>query len=210
MLRQRRRNAFSGLSPIIYDDWMHRHVGLFRRGLKPATRALYGALPPVIRLQPLLLRRARVKPGVARRVDLLERLGARDVPAKQADSGPSEQCRAERGALTHFGPDDLEPANVRKYLHREVPVRHPAVHLEVRELRMCVERHALDYRARLERVRLERRTRYVRRGRVRREPDQQPRRGGVPVRREQARERRDEVDPGRRGHGARERVDLVG
>ena len=147
---------------------MHRNVCLFRRGLKPATRALHSALPPAVRLQALLLRRARVKPGVTRRVDLLERLRARDVPAEQADSGRGEQCRAERGTLTHFGPDDLKPADVREYLHREVPVRHPAVHLEVREIRLCVERHALDYRARLERVRLERRPRYVPRGRVRR------------------------------------------
>jgi hypothetical protein len=161
------------------------------------------------RLRTLLLSRARVEISAARRVYFLERLRARDIPAKEAYGGPSKDRRAERGALAHLGAHDLEPADVREDLHGKVPVRHPAVYLEVREVRVRVERHALYYPARLECVCLERRTRYMRWRRVRRQPDQQPRRVRVPVWREQPRERSHEVDPGRGWNRACERVDLA-
>ena len=118
------------------------------------------------RFQALLFRRARIEPGTARRIDLLERFGLRNIPAKQANSGRGKQRRAERGALAHLGPHDLEPGNIREYLHRKVPVRHPAVHLQVREICSCVKHHALHHCARLVRVRLERSPRYVCRRRV--------------------------------------------
>ena len=139
---------------------------LLLRRFYPPTRALHSALPTTQRPTPLLCRRARRKHRAARRVDVHERLRPRDVPAEQANGRRSEERRSEGGALAHLGPHDLEPAHVGEHLHREVPVGHAPVHLEVRELGLGVQLHALDHCVRLERVRLERRARDVRWRRV--------------------------------------------
>ena len=151
-------------------NWNHPTQSLLRR-LYPPARALHSALPTTPSPTPLFQRRTRRKARATRRVDLHERLRPRDVPAEEADCGRSEERRSERGALSHLGAHDLEPAHVREHLHREVPVRHAPVHLEVRELRLGVELHALDHRVRLERVCLERRACDVCRCGVRRQAD---------------------------------------
>lgn len=72
----------------------------------------------------------------------------------------------QEDVLSHLGPDDGEPAEVSEDTHDLVAVGHTAVNFEVLQVCVRVELHALENRARLERVRLHRRKRNVRRGRV--------------------------------------------
>jgi len=94
--------------------------------LYPPARALHHALPNAPRPTSLLRRCTRRKQRAARRIDVLERIGPRDVPW-QANGGRSEQRRAEpSAALLRLGPHHLEPAQScdSEQLHRKVPVRH--------------------------------------------------------------------------------------
>ena len=74
--------------------------------------------------------------------------------------------KRKEDALSHLGADDGEAADVGEDLHDLVAVGHAAVDHEVLEVRLGVELHALEDRAGLEGVRLERRERDVRGGGV--------------------------------------------
>jgi hypothetical protein len=78
------------------------------------------------------------KHRAACRIDVPERLRLRDIPPEQANDRRSEKRQPERGALVHLTPHHLDPVHVHEHLHREVPVCHAPVHLEVRELRLGV------------------------------------------------------------------------
>jgi hypothetical protein len=117
---------------------------------------------------------------------------------------------AECNALARLAAHRLEPAHIREHLNREVPVRHAPVHLEVREFRLeIVKLHALNHHGRLEFVYLERRACDVCRCGVRRQADQEVRRAGVQIWRQQTREGSHEVDTWIGGHRVRKRVDLL-
>ena len=100
----------------------------------------------------------------SRRINMHERLRPQpcDVPPKQTDRSPHKQRRPKCGALLHLGPHHPEPAHIREYPHRDVPVCHAAIRLEMRELRIGVQLHSLNHCACLEGVRLERFARDVR------------------------------------------------
>ena len=60
------------------------------------------------------------------------------IPPKQAHRGPGKERGTQRGTLAHLGPRDLEPPHVGEHLHRDIHIRHAAVHLEMGELRLGV------------------------------------------------------------------------
>ena len=72
-------------------------LGLLLRDLLPAAAALDGALPALPRLLAHLLGEVRLEARRARRVDLVQRLGLRDVPPEEVERGAGEDGRAECG-----------------------------------------------------------------------------------------------------------------
>lgn len=154
-------------SGLVIDALLSDRSVVFVLALLPAFRAVDCALPARPTALSLRLRHVRLELSVTRGVDFLERLGFADVPSGKPNRRAREQGGAERGALSHFRPNDVETAEVGEDGHALVAIGHAAVNLEVEEIRLGVELHALDDGPRLEGVGLERRTRNVSRRGVR-------------------------------------------
>ena len=58
-----------------------------------------------------------------------------------------------RNVLSHLGTDDAKPSNVSQYTHCEITICHPAIDLELFQVRPRVQFHALDDGTGLESVR---------------------------------------------------------
>ena len=122
--------------------------------LYPPARALHHVLPNTPRPTSLLRRSTRRKQRAARRIDMLERIGPRDV-RWQANSGRSEQRRAEPSRARCSPASRTAPPRTHPEL-RAAPSQGPRsswpVHLQMIELRIRVQLHALNHRVRQEHV----------------------------------------------------------